>query len=426
MFNNFRSVSNYQVSRALLIFALIFAGEMIFGLPFHIARFFRPTLLEVFNLSNADLGDIFAGYGVLAMLAYFPGGAIADRFSARKLLSLSLVATALGGIYMASVPGQTGLALLFAYWGITSILLFWAALIRATREWGGQLAQGRAFGLLDGGRGLVAALVATVAAWMLSLLLPSTIENIDDLQRRYALQVIILFYSAMTALAAVLVWLLLPETDDHNTKTAKPLPGMKYVLRQRVVWLQSAIVVCAYCAYKGLDNYGLYAVDALHMNEVEAAQFTSLAAYLRPIAAILAGLLADRLAASRIIGAMFLLLFVCYAWLAFVSPSPFVNHIIYANIVCSFFAVYALRGVYFALLEETKIANSLTGTAVGLISLIGFTPDIFFASIAGRLLDSAPGVEGHQHFFMMLTGIACVGLICTIVLTSTTSTTRHH
>ena len=67
-----------NVSRYLYIAALIIAGEIIFGLPFHTARFFRPTMLEVFGFTNTQLGDLFALYGLTAMLSYFPGGAIAD------------------------------------------------------------------------------------------------------------------------------------------------------------------------------------------------------------------------------------------------------------------------------------------------------------------------------------------------------------
>ena len=63
------------MSRFLLMFTLIVAGEINFGLPFHIARFFRPTYLDVFGFTNTQLGDLFAAYGVAAMLAYFPGGA---------------------------------------------------------------------------------------------------------------------------------------------------------------------------------------------------------------------------------------------------------------------------------------------------------------------------------------------------------------
>ncbi|RLD70558.1 MAG: MFS transporter, partial [Bacteroidetes bacterium] len=150
-----------KFSRWFVIFSLVFAGEMIFSLPFHVARFFRPTLLDVFNLTNTELGDIIAVYGITAMLAYFPGGALADRFSARKLMTLSLLATGLGGFWFAQIPGQTGLFFLFGYWGITTLFLFWAAMIKATRDWGGHLSQGKAFGILDGGRGLVAAGAAT-------------------------------------------------------------------------------------------------------------------------------------------------------------------------------------------------------------------------------------------------------------------------
>ena len=57
------------MSRILQITALVIAGEMIFGLPFHIARFFRPTFLDVFNFSNTQLGDVFAVYGITAMVS---------------------------------------------------------------------------------------------------------------------------------------------------------------------------------------------------------------------------------------------------------------------------------------------------------------------------------------------------------------------
>ena len=97
------------MSKYFTLLALILAGEVIFSLPFHIPRFFRPNMLEVFQLSNTQLGDIFALYGVVALLAYFPGGTIADRFEPRSLITFSLVATALGGFYLYTIPNLTGL-----------------------------------------------------------------------------------------------------------------------------------------------------------------------------------------------------------------------------------------------------------------------------------------------------------------------------
>jgi nitrate/nitrite transporter NarK len=405
-------------SHWLILLCLVFAGEMIFSLPFHVARFFRPTLLDVFGLSNSDLGDIFAVYGVTAMLAYFPGGAVADRFSARQLMSVSLLATAAGGLYLAQIPGRTGLMALFAYWGITSILLFWAALIKATRQWGGDLEQGRAFGILDGGRGLMAAAIATLAVGLLAVALPADPSSVSGTDRQTALQSVIYFYTAVTGAAGIVVWWAIPAGNSNSViRAQQTLAHIVEVLGKPVIWCQAGIVICAYCGYKGIDNYGLYAVEVLGKSEVEAAGFTATAAYIRPLAAVGAGFLADRWTASRIVGAGFALLVPAYAVLAFTSPATLGLHLLYANLVVTFFAVFAIRAVYFALLEETRIDKGVTGTAVGLISLVGFTPDIFFAPIAGRLLDSAPGVAGHQHYFMLLSGFAIAGLTITLALT---------
>lgn len=406
-----------RISKWLVIFTLVFAGEMIFSLPFHVARFFRPTLLTVFNLTNSNFGDILSVYGIMAMLAYFPGGIIADRFSARKLMAVSLFATSLGGIYMTFIPGHLGFGILYGYWGVTTIFLFWAAMIKATREWGDKLNQGKAFGILDGGRGLAAAATATIAVVILSKVFPEDINSLSNLDRILALKSIIWLYIIMTAVAGLFVLIIIPENQQSNkTKYTNPLNGMREVIRNRNVWLQAIIVVSAYCGYKGLDYYSLYAVDILGMNELEAANFMSLTAYLRPISAVAAGFIVDRLTAKKVIIVSFLLLIVSYTTLSIFDPTLNLSNIVFANIIITFMAVYALRGVYFALIQETKIPASLTGTAVGLISLIGYTPDVFFNSIAGRILDGNPGFSGYQNYFIMLAGISIFGLLATLAL----------
>jgi len=398
--------------RILHILVLILAGEMIFSLPFHTARFFRPTLLEAFGFSNTELGDAFAVYGITAMLAYFPGGALADRFPARKLISASLLATAAGGLYMATFPGFLQMALLYGYWGVTTILLFWAALIRATRDWGGKRLQGLAFGVLDGGRGLVAAGFAMAAVAALSTYLPLDVLLDADVERRQGLRAVILLYTAATAACAVLAWFLLRDAPLPAARRREPMfAALLSVLRRPAVWAQAAVIICAYCAFKGLDNYSLYAVQVLGLNEVEAARLTAWASYLRPLAAVLTGLAADRFSAAKAITAAFAGLLACYLILAVAAPTPALLPLIYGNFFASFFAAFALRAVYFALLEETHTPRQVTGATVGVVSFIGFTPEIFFAPITGRILDQSPGLAGHQHYFLFLAAVAAGGLV---------------
>ena len=84
---------------------------------------------------------------------------------------------------------------------------------------------------------------------------------------------------------------------------------------------------------------------------------------------------------------------------------------IYGSLLVSMFAVFALRGVYFALLEENHVPRRLTGTVAGTVSFVGFTPEIFFGPITGRILDANPGVVGHQNYFLFLATVAALGVI---------------
>jgi len=402
----------------LVIICLVIAGELIFGLPFHIARFYRPLLLNVLNISNAQLGDAIAVYGITAMLSYFPSGIIADKFSARKLMSLSLAATAIGGMVLMTIPGQFILSLLYGFWGVTTILLFWSAMLRATREWGGRLSQGKAFGLLDGGRGLVASIIASVGVFIFAKILSNETANVMQTNNLKAFQVLVVFYTLLTLGGALMVWFIIPETIGKNQNNNR-FVGIKQVLLRRTTWLQAFIVVCAYCGYKGLDFYAQFGIDVLGMNETAASRFVTNASYLRPLAAVGAGFIADRFSSSKTIVITFVVVIITYLFLYVLNLEELGMQIVFANLLVTFASVYALRGVYFALFEEIKVPVHITGTTVGIVSLIGFAPDIFFNSIAGRILDNFPEEKGYQYFFLLLAIFSILGLISSIFLIRT-------
>lgn len=419
--NQTLGIDKTRFSRLMTMIALIVAGEAIFSLPFHVTRFFRPTFLEVFDFSNMQLGLIQASYGVIAMLAYFPGGQLADMFSARKLLASSLILTGLGGLYFAQIPTYNSLHLLFGFWGFTTILLFWGALIRAAREWGEDSAQGRAFGILDGGRGLFAALIGVIAVFILRSFFPNDVALATDAERVLALQYVIYCYTLFTFLAVGLVWVWVPEPKedlDHANLIANR-PGLVRrtidVMGLPTVWLQSLIIVAAYVGYKGIDNYSLFAYDAYGLNEVEAAELTAYSVWIRPVAAIAAGLLADRILPSRATALCFALLIVCFGFLSFDTPNISLIWILFVNVVVTSSAVFGLRGIYFAMFEEGRVSALETGTATGFVSVIGFTPDIFMGPMSGWILDRSPGLQGHQDFYLLMAFFACLGLVASLL-----------
>jgi sugar phosphate permease len=406
--------------RALIILSLILAGEAIFTLPYHVTRFFRPTFLEVFDLTATELGVAQSAYGFIAMAAYFFGGPLADRFEPRKLLAGSLWATALGGLYLATFPDVTGVTLIWGFFGLTNILLFWAALIKVTRAWGGERQQGLAYGLLDGGRGLLAAILASAGVFAFSVAFPLGYDAATLDQKAAVLREVIYGYTGVTAAVGVLVWFTLRGLDDQQAGAQRLtlsefVAQIKSDIQLKVVWLQATVLVCAYTSYKAFDQYALFAVRGHGIDEIDAAQIVAAGAWTRPIAALALGLLGDRFGISRMATVCFVLLIISHSLFAFTGNALGTLSMIMLNTLVTGIAIFGLRGLYFGLLEEGQIPLAITGTAVGLVSVIGYTPDVFIAAVAGYLIDQSPGLMGFQHLFTLLLGFSVIGAVAAIL-----------
>lgn len=415
-------------ARAFTLFTLMLAGEVVFLLPFVLTRVFRPTLLDVFGLTNLQLGLAFSVYGVVAVLAYFAGGPLADRFSARGLMTGALVATALGGVLFAARPAEGPLRWLYGYWGLTTILLFWAALIKATRAWGGPDRQGTAFGLLDGGRGLVAALLASGLVLVLELQLDGTAGSLAD--RGAALSRVILVATVITGLVGALVWWTLPDTPVAADEGAGrgggvSLEGLRVVMRRPGVWFQAVIVLCAYAGYKGTDDFSLYARDVFGYGDVAAAGIGALSFWVRPVAAVAAGWLGDRIGIGTGIRWAFVLMMAGSLVIASGVLGPGMGVWLVSVVVATGAGVYALRGLYFALFGAARVPLLWTGSAVGLVSVVGFLPDVFMGPLMGVLLDGAPGELGHQHVFLAVAGFGAIGLAASVLFDRSLTGLQH-
>ena len=399
------------------MFTLIFAGEAIFLLPFILMRVFKPVIREAFLISDAQIGEAQALYGITAVLSYFFGGFIADKWEARKLLSFSLMLTAVGGFWMTLIPSIFTLKMLYAFWGVSTILFFWASLIKATRQWGNEHNQGLSFGLLDGGRGFFAATIALSGAAILTYFFPQKGIQITFENKVETLQYIIGSITFIVFLVALLVWTVLPKEEVKSESRQEFQFNFKKafsLMKEKKVIYHSLIIFCAYCAYKLTGVYGTYAKDVWKYSLEEATYFAVSIQFLRPLAAISIGWIADKFIPSKLIVPAFSILILASTILGF----GFLNHqpIFMSSTVFIFMALgtYALRGLYFAIIEETKTPIQLTGTLVGIISVVGFTPDIFMSLFNGYMLGENPTIIEYQHLFTTFTIIPIVGLLAAL------------
>jgi len=391
---------------------LILAGESVFILPFVLARVFRPTVLNVFALDNTQLGLCFSVYGFVALVSYLFGGPLADKYPPRKLIAVALWMTALGGLVYATFPSYFVLKILYGYWGFTTIFLFWAAMIKATRVWGGESSQGKAFGLLDGGRGLVGALFGTMGVLIFSIFITSEIAEASLLESKEAFRYVILVSAGIVVVVGFLVWFFMRMDKAYEQAIILDkitFSQIKEVLKLPAVGLLMVIIACAYVGYKITDVFSLYAQDVMGYDQVQSAQVGTFLLFVRPIVGVVIGILADRSQTTYWLLVSFIVSFLGALLFATGVITDSSTLLFFMSILIVATGVYAARSLYFAVMEQGKIPLVLTGTAVGLISLVGYTPDIFAGPVMGYLLDANPGEIGHRHVFWMLAVFSLIG-----------------
>ena len=390
-----------RIRHWLVMAILCFSGGIIFMLPFLREVYYIP-MQEAFGYNNTQMGVLMSVFGAVSLLTYFPGGWIADRYSPRKLMAGALLATGLAGLYFSTFPSYLISIFIHGFWGACVSLVFWGAMIKATRAWAPAAEQGRAFGILEGGRGVSEVLSSTlflaIFAWLGS--------SADGLS-----QVINLF--ALTNIGlAVAAWLILdddPGKRDEEAQASVGLQGVLEVLRMPAVWLISLVVLTAYSAYWGSYYFAPYATDAYALSVVMGGAVGVGKMWLKPIAAVGAGFIADRMGVAKTVFGFFLIMtsgFVVFSLLPG-GEGYLIIMLINASIVS--LAIFALRGIYFALLEEGGVAPAVTGTAAGVISAIGFTPDVFMPLVGGVLLDAYPGAEGYRYFYLLIAVLCAIG-----------------
>ena len=385
------------------------AAESIYILPYVLARVFRPTFLDVFNLTNLELGGLFSIYGIVAFFSYLYGGVLADRYSPRKLLSISLIFTSLGGLIMMTYPSYLIMQLLFAYWGFTTVFIFWAPMLKATRAIGGVKMQGKTFSFLDGGRGVVASSIGLIGVLIFSILITEDVSSLTLSEKQEVFKYVIGASSLIVFLIGIVVfvYLKIELKDDEKIGNIKSLLELA---KLKSVWLISFIILCAYMGYKITDVYSLYASEVMLFDEINAARVGALQQYLRPIVCISVAFFTDKNGNINNILIGFFVMMLGSILFASGLIKVSMNILFFISLIIVATGTYAIRGLYFSILKDGKIPYILSGTAIGLISIVGYSPDIFATPLYGYLLDNFPGIRGHQYVYLILFISSIVGI----------------
>lgn len=391
----------------IILAILALAGGIIYELPYLRYTYYKP-LQEGLGLNNADFGASMSMYGIIAMIFYLPGGWLADRFSHRKLIAFSLVGTGLGGFYLSTWPSYTGTMILFGFWGITTILTFWSAMLKAVSLLGDESEQGRLFSFAEGGRG-----IATTIFALSTLALFNSLGGLTS-NFKYILWV----YSIGCIAIGVAAWFLIADNKPEGKIGANVLKDIVDIVKMPITWLLALVIFSIYTTYTSSSYLTPYMTDVFGMSAVAAGVVATFRSHIfRPVAGLVGGSISKKVGSSiPVMQGIILIAIISLVIMLIVPVKPALVIVISAVTVLIGFLIFMLRGLYFAPVGEVGTPASLMGAAVGLISAIAFSSDTFNFILLGNILDKNPGELGYKYIFMYMIGLFVVSLIGLVIL----------
>lgn len=387
---------------------LSFCGSIIYGLPYF-RKYYYDDYMALYNLNNFQMGLLGSAYGLLGLFSYALGGYLADRFAPKKLLIFSLIATGCGGLLHLYFTSLNALLIIYGIWGITSLLTFWPSLIKIVRSLANSKEQARAYGIFEGGRGVVGAIHLAIATSIFGYFQTKSLAS-------QGIEMVIVFYSLAPIISAILLFFLLKDKVEEQSEKLK-LQDLFILLKNSALWLIVAITFCTYFFNMSFYYFTPYASNIIGTSAVFAAILTVLAQYIRPVSSTIGGFIADGYGKAKIMLIGFAMMGVGVMFLMLSSNlSGFLQMAVLTSAcVVVYVAMYSNFGIYYSLLSEGKIPMHLTGMAIGIVSTFGYLPEVFAPLLAGDLLDRYAGVKGYHYYFSIMIIMAILGVIfCTI------------
>ncbi|HBF0595692.1 TPA: nitrate/nitrite transporter [Clostridioides difficile] len=397
--------SNFK--RFLIIFILAFGTTAMYSLPYMKSSFYDP-MQQALSLSHTQIGNLLSLYGLVGMVSYFIGGWFADRFSVRKLITFSLIASGVLGFYFSTFPSYSMILLIFVLWGFTTILTFFSASVKVVRMQGSESEQGRIFGFYEGLSGVSGTLISFIGLYFFGKFAEITV----------GFKYVVWLYSAASIICGILLFFLVEEKKDSGASDeGLNIKSLLKVVTMPKAWLIGLIIFSTYLVFSSLTYLSPYLSEVYVMPMTLVSALSIIRTYVIKMGASpVAGVITDKVGSSiRVMFVGFILMTVSTAAYLVIPKSTGFIWIAVINMIILSVILFGFRGIYFASVSESNISLETTGAVVGFASFIGFSPDAFYYTIAGNWLDKY-GQTGYTYIFILSVVCAVIGIFATYAL----------
>ena len=368
---------------------------------------------------NSFIGLFGMAFGIVSMLGYPFGGIFADKFSEKWLLIVGGVLMGVCSFWFGVVPGKIEIIIIHLLYGVGTSFLIWSAYLKLTRKMGNAQEQGRMFSTSEFVRGVFGTVIGFVGVGLLS---QATLGSggLDPQALGEQWRNLLWISGALFIVFSVLVFFFIPsdvkgaEEADDVAQEPFSLRNVITVLKMPGVWLIALLIFCCFSFTSAGNGYlGAYTVDVLGVDETTASTFAIIRNYI--IAALMTfaiGFVSDKIGSKSKTLGIYLVIASILCVILIVTKSAFALCIAISFV---FAIVYSgMRGIYFATLSEVGIPLAMTGIATGIISMLCYLPDVYFAALAGSWLDNF-GLAGYDYIWIYTVACGVAGVVVAFI-----------
>lgn len=395
--------------------ALMLGAGTIYKLGFLKDAFYVP-MQEFMGLSHTQIGVAMSIAGWVTTFGFLASILVVDRISKKIMIPFSLLGICVCGLFLSTFPSYPIFLLIYCLLAIFADMLYWPTMLKTVRLLGNEDEQGRMFGILEAGRGLMDTIVAFCALGIFSAM-GSTAAG---------LRAAILFYSIVPGIIAIVAFFLLDNdqpvviASDEKKETVKKESTIKRALKNKNIWLVSLNVFFVYSVYCGLTYFIPFLEEAYALPAALVGVYGIINQYgLKMFGGPVGGFITDKVLHSAtkylricfVIVAAALTIFACL-------PHQSLGIIAGMAITLSISAlIFSMRAIFFAPMDEVKVPRDITGSAMSIGSFVGYLPGAFMYAIYGAILDHFEGLAGYKIVFFIMAALAVVGffLSCYII-----------
>lgn len=384
----------------LAVISFAIAGSVIYELPY-IKYVYYDKLIEAFNITNAQAGFMLSAYAMGCLALYIPGGIVADKFSTKKMLVLSLWGTGILGFVLAFSMNYITALIVFFMFALTTSFVFWTALNKGLRLIGGEDNSGSTYGWYYA--------LGSVISFCTSLVFWAQYASTDNAHD--AMFKTIIAMSIAVIIAGVLVLITFKDSaitvgeDEDKFK----LSDVGKAIKNPYLWWASIIMFVMYTVYSNVTYFTPYLSSQIGVPVEDSAFLGIIRSYVLYFLAPIGGYIADKKLHStlKFYGYGFIVIAILFFAVMMVPAgegSMFIA--ITISMLASAFGMM-MYGVMWSILNEIKIPVTYAATAIGIASMVIYLPDLFVPTLFGTWLDTLGEAAGYKRMFLFM-GVCCV------------------